>query len=99
MPKDRLKTPRCVTTIRCYRNSKNKTSTGFAEIPLHKSIKLTYRVTECKPKNLIYNYTRKVILCKPLCIFLVIYLIRHFKKNYIDMQRNIYIFLRMQHES
>lgn len=66
-----LKTPKHVTVIRCYGNMKK---TVFTEIPFYKSVELTYRVIECKPKNLIYNYTRTVILCKLLWIFLLIFL-------------------------
>lgn len=58
----------------------NQSRTAFTENPFHKSVTLTYRVKECKPKTFIYNYTRKVTLCKPLWIFLLIYLMRRLKK-------------------
>lgn len=88
MLKYRLKTPQRVF----YGNMKNS-STAFTEIPFYKPVKLTYTVIECKPKNLICNYTRKVILCKPLWIFLLIHLTRHLKKiKLIYKKRYIYIF-------
>lgn len=90
MLKDRLKIPQCVTTIRklCYENR----TTAFTEITSHKSVKLTYRVIESKLHNLIYNYTRKIILCTCLRIFLLIYLMRHFKKFKFVLKNDVHIF-------